>query len=77
METKGNSNAFGYGFTTADGSSHVESSGLTIRTYIATQAMQGILSSPNIDIMKLSDPHKAEYAVIMSDYLITELNKEK
>jgi hypothetical protein len=37
--------AFGYGFTTADGSSHVEEKGLTKREYFAAMAMQGIVSN--------------------------------
>lgn len=36
--------AFGYGFTTADGSSHVEEKGLTKREYFAGLAMQGLLT---------------------------------
>jgi hypothetical protein len=37
--------AFGYGFTTADGSSHVEEKGLTKREYFAAMAMQGFLAN--------------------------------
>jgi hypothetical protein len=56
--------AFGYGFTTADGSSHVEEKGLTKREYFASMAMQGLLSNP--EWMK---EYKGEKYLMQSDIL--------
>jgi hypothetical protein len=72
--------AFGYGFTTADGSSHVEEKGLTKREYFAGLAMQGLLTRvPNrhnreTDLGILECKRIAEEAVIMADKLLVELS---
>jgi hypothetical protein len=72
--------AFGYGFTTADGSSHVEEKGLTKREYFAAMAMQGLLTRvPNrhnleTDLGILECKRIAEEAVIMADKLLVELS---
>lgn len=47
--------------------------GLTKREYFAGLAMQGILSGRSYYV--LNDRTKAEYAIIMADLLIEELNK--
>lgn len=61
--------AFGYGFTTADGSSHVEEKGLTKREYFAGLAMQGFLARPFDSII-----HVAEASVKFADALLKELD---
>ena len=74
--------AFGYGFTTADGSSHVEEKGLTKREYFAGLAMQGLLTRvpnrPNreTDLGILECRRIAEEAVIMADKLLAKLSNE-
>ena len=74
--------AFGYGFTTADGSSHVEEKGLTKREYFAGLAMQGLLTRvPNrhngeTDLGILECKRIAEEAVIMADALLAKLSNE-
>ena len=62
--------AFGYGFTTADGSSHVEEKGLTKREYFAGLAMQGIIGKINVHEYK----DIAEYAVNAADALLAKLS---
>lgn len=62
--------AFGYGFTTADGSSHVEEKGLTKREYFAAMAMQGIIGKINVHEYK----DMAEYAVNAADALLAKLS---
>lgn len=62
--------AFGYGFTTADGSSHVEEKGLTKREYFAAMAMQGIIGKINVHEYK----NMAEYAVNAADALLAKLS---
>jgi hypothetical protein len=64
--------AFGYGFTTADGSSHVEEKGLTKREYFAAMAMQGIIGKINVHEYK----DMAEYAVNAADALLAKLSNE-
>jgi hypothetical protein len=74
--------AFGYGFTTADGSSHVEEKGLTKREYFAGLAMQGLLSNP--EWMKEYKGEKylmqsdilAEVAIKTSDTILAKLSNE-
>jgi hypothetical protein len=65
--------AFGYGFTTADGSSHVEEKGLTKREYFAAMAMQGIIGKINVHEYK----DMAEYAVNAADALLAKLSNEE
>ena len=62
--------AFGYGFTTADGSSHVEEKGLTKREYFAAMAMQGIIGKINVHEYK----DMAEYAINAADALLAKLS---
>lgn len=59
--------AFGYGFTTADGQSHVNESGLTKREYFAGLAMQGLLSNP-----EWMREYKGEKYLIEKDIAIKE-----
>jgi hypothetical protein len=72
--------AFGYGFTTADGSSHVEEKGLTKREYFAGLAMQGLLTrvpyrhNGETDLGILECKRIAEESVIMADKLLVELS---
>jgi hypothetical protein len=74
--------AFGYGFTTADGSSHVEEKGLTKREYFAATAMQGLLSNP--EWMKEYQGEKylmqseivAEVAIKTADTILAKLSIE-
>jgi hypothetical protein len=80
--TNSKQTAFGYGFTTADGSSHVEEKGLSKREYFAGLAMQGLLTRlPNrhngeTDLGVIESKRIAEEAVIMADKLLTELSNE-
>lgn len=75
--------AFGYGFTTADGSSHVEEKGLTKREYFAGLAMQGLLSNP--EWMKEYKGEKylmqsdivAEVAIKTADTILAKLSIEE
>ena len=46
--------------------------GMLKRFYAACAAMQGILSSPNVDIQLLTDNQKAEYSFIMADELLEQ-----
>ena len=81
MENK-KQTAFGYGFTTADGSSHVEEKGLTKREYFAGLAMQGLLSNP--EWMKEYKGEKylmqsdivAEVAIKTADTILAKLSIE-
>lgn len=73
-EITGNESAHGYGFTTADGSSHVDEPGLTIRQHFAAMAMQGICANSH-DNMPKEFTAIAEHAVKYADALIAELNK--
>lgn len=74
--------AFGYGFTTADGSSHVEEKGLTKREYLVGLAMQGLLSNP--EWMKEYKGKKylmqsdiiAEVAIKTADTILAKLSIE-
>ena len=49
--------------------------GLTKREYFAGLAMQGILANHSLEVNTLKDEHKAEYAVIMADHLLKQLEK--
>jgi hypothetical protein len=76
--------AFGYGFTTADGSSHVEEKGLTKREYFAGLAMQGILAHESFYERMSNEPGEntmadvlATASVKMADKLLAELEKTK
>lgn len=73
MDNK-NAPAFGYGFTTADGNSHVNESGLTKREYFAAMAMQGLCTNPRTEYTPMNE--FAELAVKYADALLTELSKE-
>ena len=68
--------AFGYGFTTADGSSHVEEKGLTKREYFAGLAMQSsdLKAYANKYGNKWAD-EVAKDSVQMADALLKELEK--
>jgi hypothetical protein len=74
--------AFGYGFTTEDGSTYVEQEGLTKREYFAGLAMQGLLTRiPNrhngeTDLGMLESQRIAEEAVIMADKLLEQLENK-
>lgn len=71
--TKGSEPATGFGFTTADGQSHVLENGLTKREYFAAMAMQGLCSNHLVyDIV--TDEQLANVAVINADALINALN---
>ncbi len=70
--TNGTDPAMGYGFTTADGQSHVDCPGLSKREYFASMAMQGCLASGFETTM---DKH-AESAVTAADALIKALNND-
>lgn len=59
-----------------DATKHTEwHSGLTKREYFAAVAMQGLLANSNETIVNLMDSQKAEYAIIMSDKLLKQLEK--
>lgn len=62
--------AFGYGFTTADGSSYVEEKGLSKREYFAAMAMQAIIIKMNVP-----QEYMTEYAVNAADALLNQLSK--
>lgn len=69
----GNEPANSFGFTTADGSSHVCEYGLTIRQHFAAMAMQGMVASG-------WNEHHSEVAkrsVEIANALINELNKNQ
>jgi len=75
MKTEPNESATGYGFTTANGESHVNENSLTKREHFASLAMQGYISA---DFTANSGtPHEdlAKWAVGMADALIEALNK--
>ena len=81
--------AFGYGFTTSDGSSHVNESGLTKREHFSILALQGILANRELQLALYKDtaiyvkeyPHMnpenclAIHAVRQADNLLAELEK--
>jgi len=72
MKTEPNQSAFGYGFTTANGESHVNESGLSKREYFAAKAMEAFCNAePNA-----SSESMARWSVEAADSLIKELNKE-
>lgn len=73
MKTDPNQSAYGYGFTTSDGSSHVNENGVSKREYFAGIAMQGLLSS--VDIINFESESLVSDAVRISDELINALNK--
>lgn len=52
------------------------SSGMSKRFYAACAAMQGILANPDSSYVKLNDPQKAEYALIMADHLLNKENEQ-
>ena len=71
--------AFGYGFTTADGSSHVEEKGLTKREYFALNLMQGLLSgadrhSQEGDCQTWNYEHLSKISIQAADALLVELS---
>jgi hypothetical protein len=73
--------AFGYGFTTADGSSHVEEKGLTKREYFALHLMQGLISnadrhSQEGDCQSWNYEHLSEISIKAADALLTNLSNE-
>ena len=51
------------------------STGMDLRTYIATAALQGIIVAPGMT--GTSPEERAEYALLHADALIAELNKPK
>lgn len=84
--TNANEPATGYGFTTADGQSHVDEKGLTKREHFAAMAMQGLCLNGAWDkgIQKQCDNEKvttsvaiATYAVDLADALIEALNNSQ
>ena len=60
--TNAEESAYGYGFTTADGSSHINNLGLTKREYFAAMA--------------ISSGKSAKESVLLADELIKTLNNE-
>jgi len=74
MKTNPHECATGYGFTTANGESHVNELGLTKREYFAAMAMQGRVAndyhSPETDFIGM-----ALDCVKCADALIEALNK--
>jgi hypothetical protein len=77
-----NKSAFGYGFTTADGTSHVDEGGLSKREYFAAVAMQGLLTrvpkrhDNDTDLGVLESERIAEEAVIMADKILAALSNK-
>ncbi len=73
----GDESAFSYGFCTADGNSHVDEKGLTIRQEFASRAMQSILRYGFDNAMgKGMFESIAKDSVTAADALIKELNKQ-
>ena len=84
----GDEPAHEFGFTTADGSSHVLENGLTIRQYYAGLAMQGMwANNSTIEAMQIGSKNITEsgkslseiiamLSVESADALINELNKQ-
>ena len=69
--------AFGYGFTTADGSSHVEEKGLTKREYFAAMAMQGIVSNQEFLKNLNAEPDLVVTGILeIADKLLARLSNE-
>jgi hypothetical protein len=72
--------AFGYGFTTADGTSHVNEQGLTKREYFSLHLISAIISNADIQQKQgvnvtLSYEHLTEIAIKCADALLKELDK--
>lgn len=65
--------AFGYGFTTADGSSHINEQGLTKREYFAVLLLQGMVANANRDLTYDYIEGKVKDCIAHADELLKQL----
>lgn len=78
MKTEPNSAANGYGFTTANGDSHVNEAGLTKREHMAIEFTKAIVTSlKNADAMaEFAIENICKNGLKITDELIKQLNEK-